>query len=121
MSPPSALLNSLKELNGTTHRFSVPSHLVQCLLVTLRMLVVQPSCFLKSKPAQQIFMSMERFDHLLGAGLEPVPLDFLEDVAVGAADQDGAIDHSAKLYNRALQSKTSCKNKSGRRARVLSG
>jgi hypothetical protein len=28
----SALLNSLKELNGTTQRFSAPSHLVQCLL-----------------------------------------------------------------------------------------
>src|ERR1700761_215837 len=40
MSPPSALLNSLNELNGSTQRFSTPSHLVQCLLVTLRMLVV---------------------------------------------------------------------------------
>src|SRR5258706_14196469 len=43
ISPPSALLNSLKELNGTTQRFSVPSHRVQCLLFTLRMLVVPPS------------------------------------------------------------------------------
>src|ERR1700712_3677645 len=43
MSPPSALLNSLNELNGTTHRFSTPSHLVQCLLFTLRMLVAPPS------------------------------------------------------------------------------
>src|SRR4030088_256477 len=43
MSPPSALLNSLKELSGTTQRFSGPSHLVQCLLFTLRMLVVPPS------------------------------------------------------------------------------
>ena len=40
ISPPSALLNSLKELNGTTQRLSVPSHRVQCLLFTLRMLVV---------------------------------------------------------------------------------
>src|SRR6478752_3878803 len=38
MSLPSVLLNSLKELNGTTQRFSAPSHLVQCLLFTLRML-----------------------------------------------------------------------------------
>ena len=38
--PPSALLNSLKLLNGTTQRFSRASHRVQCLLVTLRMLVV---------------------------------------------------------------------------------
>src|ERR1700680_3043555 len=43
ISPPSALLNSLKELNGTTQRFSGPSHLVQCLLLTLRMFVVPPS------------------------------------------------------------------------------
>src|SRR5260221_14066735 len=43
MSPPSALLNSLKELNGTTQRLSAPSHRVQCLLFTLRMLVVPPS------------------------------------------------------------------------------
>src|SRR5205814_3830965 len=35
ISPPSALLNSLKELNGTTQRFSAPSHRVQCLLFTL--------------------------------------------------------------------------------------
>src|SRR5260221_9706212 len=48
MSPPSALLNSLKELNGTTHRFSAPSHLVQCLLFTLRMLVVPPSGSIRS-------------------------------------------------------------------------
>src|SRR6202521_1063939 len=43
MSPPSALLNSLKELNGTTQRFSAPSQRVQCLLFTLRMLVVPAS------------------------------------------------------------------------------
>src|SRR3954447_3824279 len=43
MSPPSVLLNSLKELKGTTQRFSAPSHRVQCLLFTLRMLVVPPS------------------------------------------------------------------------------
>src|SRR6202043_1817668 len=48
MSPPSALLNSLNELNGTTQRFSAPSHLVQCLLFTLRMLVVPPSGALRS-------------------------------------------------------------------------
>src|SRR6202051_2222925 len=48
MSPPSALLNSLKELNGTTQRFSGPSHLVQCLLFTLRMLVVPPSGSIRS-------------------------------------------------------------------------
>ena len=41
MSPPSALLNSLNELNGTTQRFSAPSHRVQCLLFTLWMLVVR--------------------------------------------------------------------------------
>src|SRR5947208_1243964 len=43
ISPPSALLNSLKELNGTTQRFSTPSQRAQCLLFTLRMLVVPPS------------------------------------------------------------------------------
>src|SRR3954470_23355509 len=43
MSPPSTLLNSLKELNGTTQRFSTPSQRAQCLLFTLRMLVVPPS------------------------------------------------------------------------------
>src|ERR1700745_3569725 len=48
MSPPSALLNSLNELNGTTQRFSRPSHLVQCLLVTLRILVVPPSGSIRS-------------------------------------------------------------------------
>src|ERR1700738_5716575 len=48
MSPPSALLNSLKELNGTTQRFSVPSQRVQCLLFTLRMLVVPPSGSIRS-------------------------------------------------------------------------
>src|SRR5712672_3006813 len=48
MSPPSTLLNSLKELNGTTQRFSTPSHIVQCLLFTLRMLVVPPSGSIRS-------------------------------------------------------------------------
>jgi hypothetical protein len=48
MSPPSALLNSLNELNGTTQRFSTPSYLVQCLLFTLRMLVVPPSGSIRS-------------------------------------------------------------------------
>src|SRR6202021_3470611 len=48
MSPPSGLLNSLKLLNGTTQRFSTPSHLVQCLLFTLRMLVVPPSGSIRS-------------------------------------------------------------------------
>src|ERR1700732_3106061 len=48
MSPPSALLNSLNELNGTTQRFSTPSHLVQCLLVKLRILVVPPSGSIRS-------------------------------------------------------------------------
>src|SRR5258705_10831610 len=32
MSPPSALLNALNELNGTTQRFSGSSHRAQCLL-----------------------------------------------------------------------------------------
>src|SRR6202035_5709506 len=48
MSPSSTLLNSLNELNGTTRRFSVPSHRVQCLLFTLRMLVVPPSGSIRS-------------------------------------------------------------------------
>ncbi|MGY4363942.1 hypothetical protein ACVW1A_000007 [Bradyrhizobium sp. LB1.3] len=43
ISPASAFLNSLKELNGTKQRFSVPSHRVQCLLFTWRMFVVPPS------------------------------------------------------------------------------
>src|SRR5258706_14469771 len=48
ISPPSALLNSLKELNGTTQRLSAPSHRVQCLLFTLRMFVVPPSGSIRS-------------------------------------------------------------------------
>lgn len=48
MSPPSTLLNSLKLLNGTTQRCSGPSHLVQCLLFTFRMLVVPPSGSIRS-------------------------------------------------------------------------
>src|SRR3954469_12228531 len=48
MSPPSALLNSLNELNGTTQRFSGPSHRVQCLLFTLRMLAMPPSGSIRS-------------------------------------------------------------------------
>src|SRR6202035_5834982 len=48
MSPPSVLLNSLKELNGTTQRFSVSSHRVQCLLFTLRILVAPPSGSIRS-------------------------------------------------------------------------
>lgn len=42
MSPPSALLNYLRELNGTTQWFSAPSHRVQGLLFRLRTLVVPP-------------------------------------------------------------------------------
>src|SRR6202035_3189868 len=48
MSPPSPLLNSLNELNGTTQRFSTPSHRVQCLDFTLRMLVVPESGSIRS-------------------------------------------------------------------------
>src|SRR3954463_11140439 len=48
MSPPSALLNSLKLLNGTTQRFSTSSQRVQCLLFTLRILVVPPSGSIRS-------------------------------------------------------------------------
>src|SRR5258708_18207974 len=48
ISPPSALLNSLNELNGTTQRFSVPSQRVHCLLFTFRMLVVPPSGSIRS-------------------------------------------------------------------------
>src|SRR3978361_470855 len=43
MSPPSALLNSLKLLNGTTQRFPAASQRVQCFDFTLRILVVPPS------------------------------------------------------------------------------
>src|SRR6202043_2086444 len=49
MSPPSPLLNSLKLLNGTTQRCSGPSHRVQCLLFTFRMLVVPPSGSIRSR------------------------------------------------------------------------
>src|ERR1700761_3466431 len=48
MAPPSALLNLLNELHGTTQRFSTPSHLVQCLLFPLRMLVLPPSGSIRS-------------------------------------------------------------------------
>jgi hypothetical protein len=40
MSPPAALLNSLKDVNGTTDRCSTPSQRCQCLLRTFRMFVV---------------------------------------------------------------------------------
>lgn len=40
--------HSLNELNGTTQRFSGPSHLFQCLLFTLRMFVVPPSGSIRS-------------------------------------------------------------------------
>src|SRR3954468_22271974 len=60
MSPPSALLNSLKELNGTTQRLSVPSHLVQCLLFTLRMLVVPPSGSIRSSSLKATGLSFSR-------------------------------------------------------------
>ena len=39
MSPPSALLNSLKELNGSTQRFSVPKHWTRWLAVENRCVV----------------------------------------------------------------------------------
>src|SRR6201990_2687231 len=48
MSPPSALLNSLNELNGTTQRFSTPSQRVQCFDFTFRMLVVPESGSIRS-------------------------------------------------------------------------
>src|SRR4029078_10198373 len=48
MSPPSPLLNSLNELNGTTQRFLAPSHRVQCLLFTLRIFVVPLSGSIRS-------------------------------------------------------------------------
>src|SRR6201990_2759164 len=47
-SPPSALLNSLNELNGTTQRCSGPSHLVQCFDFTFRMFVVPESGSIRS-------------------------------------------------------------------------
>jgi putative SOS response-associated peptidase YedK len=40
MLPPAALLNSLKEVNGTRQRCSGPSHRFQCRLSVLRMFVV---------------------------------------------------------------------------------
>src|SRR6185436_21020420 len=51
---PSVLLNSLKELNGTTQRFSTPSQRVQCLLFTLQMLVVPPSGSILSNSLKSI-------------------------------------------------------------------
>src|SRR3981189_1638934 len=54
MSPPSALLNSLNELNWTTQRCPGPSHLVQCLDFTLRMLVVPPSGSIRSSSLKSI-------------------------------------------------------------------
>src|ERR1700742_4918970 len=60
MSPPSALLNSLKELNGTTQRFSTPSHLVQCLEFTLRMLVVPPSGSIRSNSSKSNVLPLAR-------------------------------------------------------------
>jgi hypothetical protein len=61
MSPPSASLNSLNELNGTTHRFSTPSHLVQCLLFTLRMLVVPESGCIFKKLLEVDRLSFRRY------------------------------------------------------------
>src|SRR3984957_4571063 len=58
MSPPSALLNSLNELNGTTQRLSGPSHRAQCLLPTLRMLVVPPSGSIRSSSLKSTGLSL---------------------------------------------------------------
>src|SRR6201991_753556 len=58
MSPPSALLNSLNELNGTTQRCSGPSHRVQCLLFTLRMLVVPPSGSIRSSSLKSTILPL---------------------------------------------------------------
>src|ERR1700749_1273249 len=60
MSPPSTLLNSLNELNGTTQRFSTPSHLVQCLLLTLRMLVVPESGSIRSSSVKSTDLPLAR-------------------------------------------------------------
>src|ERR1700749_438998 len=60
MSPPSALLNSLNELNGTTQRFSGPSHLVQCLLFALRMLVVPESGSIRSNSLKSTGLPLAR-------------------------------------------------------------
>lgn len=60
MSPPSALLNSLKELKGTTQRCSGPSHRVQCLLFTLRMLVVPESGSIRSSSLKSMVLSLAR-------------------------------------------------------------
>ncbi|MGY3465060.1 hypothetical protein ACVW0I_001931 [Bradyrhizobium sp. LM6.11] len=48
MSPSLAVLNSRKLLSGTTQRCCGPSQRVQCLLFTLRMLVVPPSGRIRS-------------------------------------------------------------------------
>src|SRR3569623_3113998 len=45
MSPPSALLNSLNEENGTTQRFSTPSQRRQCGEAVLRIFVTPGSRF----------------------------------------------------------------------------
>src|SRR6202022_1918792 len=58
ISPPSTLLNSLKELNGTTQRLSAPSHLVQCLLVMLRMLVVPPPGSIRSNSVKSTVLPL---------------------------------------------------------------
>jgi hypothetical protein len=55
-SPPSAVLNSRKLLNGTTQRCSEPSQRVQCLLFTLRMLVVPPSGSIRSNSLKSIVL-----------------------------------------------------------------
>src|ERR1700729_3471463 len=54
ISPPSALLNSLNELNGTTQRFSTPSQRVQCLLFTLRILVVPLAGSMRSNSLKSV-------------------------------------------------------------------
>src|ERR1700693_6005000 len=60
ISPPSPLLNSLKELNGTTQRFSTPSQRVQCLLFTLRMLVVPPYGSIRSNSLNSTGLPLAR-------------------------------------------------------------
>ena len=51
MSPPSALLNSLNEVNGTTHRLSTRNHRPQWGDRTLRMFVVPGSRLLAPRSA----------------------------------------------------------------------
>ena len=92
MSPPSALLNSLRELNGTTQRLAAPSHRTQCSLPTFRMFVVPPSGFIRSNSLKSTGLPLA----------SSLAARFL--VARISANCDDCIPHRAMASSRPIRS-----------------